>query len=441
MTFSGNTIPYKTEWIKAYQETHYKQPVFPIFADQRFADVLEAGSTVAWTYDSDSDVFSLGTDGGYSVDGKTVTDETLIVNQLPSSSFRIPGPQRIQDHRPTQAKWAMKAMNRIFWKIDAQILGIMQSGAGSIIDASQFGGAAGVPITANVSNTPAIFTASRRTLKNQNVIYDENKKWTGYTKIDSVAKYPAAAIPAELEEQLLLAIGFKPGDVGDGVLVKGFINMLFGFNVFTSTALPFTATLAQTATPTDQDTVVVGGASGVTFKFVTGTPTNAGDVKAVTDAATSMGNLKAILNTPYATGSSTTYKEFTRASLTLPQRFILDLASAGNVTGTAPAQFQITVLGQGTVALSATGAGMVVSNQAVHAIFGTSQSVAMILQKYPELVVSGDIIGNGNSGGYIAKDFVTWTLAGWKVFKTMIPQIIDVPIACSTFVSPSNTYN
>lgn len=437
MTFSGNTIPYKTEWIKAYQETHYKQPVFPIFADQRFADVLEAGSTVAWTYDSDSDVFSLGTDGGYSVDGKTVTDETLVVNQLPSSSFRIPGPQRIQDHRPTQAKWAMKAMNRIFWKIDAQILGVMQAAAGSVIDASQFGGSSGVPITANVSNTPAIFTAARRTLKNQNVIYDENKKWTGYTKLDSVAKYPACAIPAELEEQLLLAIGFKPGDVGDGVLVKGFINMLFGFNTFTSTALPFTGTFTLSGTPSDGDTVVIGGTAGVTFTFKTSLGSTAGNVLIGASATAAATNLFNAINSPYANVASTSIG-FTRSALTLPQRFVLDLTTATNGTATV---VNVTVLGQGTVSVSTTSANGAWSNLAVHAIFGTSQSVAMILQKYPELVVSGDIIGNGNSGGYIAKDFVTWTLAGWKVFKTMIPQIIDVPIACSTFVSPSNTYN
>lgn len=432
MTFSGNTVPYKTEWIKAYQETHYKQPVFPIFADQRFADVLTQGSTVAWSYDSDSDVFSLGTDGGYSVDGKTVTDETLVVNQLPTSAFRIPGPQRIQDHRPTQAKWATKAMNRIFWKIDAQILGAMQVAAGSIIDASQFGGASGTPITATVANTPAIFTAARRTLKNQNVIYDENKKWTGYTKIDSVAKYPACAIPAELEEQLLLAIGFKPGDVGDGVLVKGFINMLFGFNTFTSTALPFTGTFTLTGTPSDGDTVTIGSA---VWRFKTSIVA-AGDVL-INGTNTSATNLFNAINSPYA-NVSTTSLGFTRASMTLPQRFALDLTTA---TNSVAGQVVVTVLGQGTVAVSTTSANGAWSNLAVHAIFGTSQSIAMILQKFPELVVSGDIIGNGNSGGYIAKDFVTWTLAGWKVFKTMIPQLIDVPIACSTFVAPNNTFN
>lgn len=437
MTFSGNTVPYKTEWIKAYQETHYKQPVFPIFADQRFADVLAVGSTVAWSYDSDSDVFELGLDGGYSVDGKTVTDETLTVNQLPSSAFRIPGPQRIQDHRPTQAKWATKAMNRIFWKIDAKILGQLQANAGSVIDASQFGGVAGVPITATVANTPAIFTAARRTLKNQNVIYDENKKWSGYTKLDSVAKYPACAIPAELEEQLLLAIGFKPGDVGDGVLVKGFINMLFGFNTFTSTALPFTGTFTLSGTPSNADTIVIGGTAGITLNLVTSIGTTAGNVL-ISGSTNTATNIFSALNAPYVSFDATKFISFTRASLTLPQRFILDLISATNPSNGVVG---VTVLGQGTVAVSTTSANGAWSNLAVHAIFGTSQSIGMILQKYPELVVSGDIIGNGNNGGYIAKDFVTWTLAGWKVFKSMIPQLIDVPIACSTFVSPNNTYN
>lgn len=450
MAFSGNTVPYKTEWIKAYQETHYKQPVFRVFADERFADELPVGASIKWSYDADIDAGSLGTDGAYAVENRTVTDETLTVDQLPSATFRIPAPQKIQDHRPTQQKWASKAMNRIFWKMDAQMLGAMQTAAGSSVDASDAiagnGSAAGTPITATTTNAAAIFTAARVRLRNKNIIYDENKKFTGDVKYDNVSKYAVAAIPAELEAQVLLSVGFKPGDVGDQTLLSGFRDKLFGFNTFYSGALPYTVVLSQTATPSNSDTILLAGggtygtSGGITITFVTGTPTNAGDVKAETDAATSMTNLKNFLAAPYASISNKSVG-FTRASGTIFQRQLLDLISCSAVTGTAPAVVTVTILGQGALSTTATGSGMVVSNQAVHALFGVSKSIALIMQRTPELSVSGDIIGNGSTGGYVAKDFVTWTLAGWKVFNTHIAQIVDVPIACSTFSTPSNTYN
>jgi hypothetical protein len=414
-------------------------PVFPVFADQKFADVLTQGQTVAWSYDREADVQTLGTDGSYTVANKTVTDETLTVDKVPVSTFRIPATQKIQDHRPTQQKWATKAMNKIFWWLDAKILGAMVTGAASTLDASDamFGGSvAGTPITVSTSNASQIFTAARRKLRNQNVIYDENKKYTGYVKLDTQAKYPAAAIPAELEEAILLAVGFKPGDLGDQVLRSGYMNMLFGFNTFVSTSLPSTATFSQTATPTNGDTVTIGGN---VFTFVTSIGSTPGNVLAETDAATSMTNLKNALNAPY-TAISGKYIPYVRATVfaaTPAYAMVLDMLSSSAVTGTAPAVLTTTILGFGTVAVSATGAGMAVTNQAVHAIFGTSQSIALILQKYPELAVSaGQIIGNGSTGGILAQDFATWSLAGWKVFKTHTFQLVDVPISTTNYTAP-----
>ena len=412
--------------------------VFPVFAEQKFADVLVQGASVKWTYDGEADVQQLGSDGSYTVANKTVTDETVTVNQVPASTFRIPASQKIQDHRPTQQKWATKAMNRIFWWLDAKILGDLQSNAASTIDAGDFGGTAGTPLTLSSSNASAVFTAARRKLRNQNVIYDENKKYTGYVKLDTIAKYPACAIPAELEEQILLSVGFKPGDLGDKVLKAGYLDMLFGFNTFVSTSLPFTVKLAQTATPTNSDTIVIGA---TTLTFVTGTPTNAGEIKAETDAATSMTNLKNFLNAPYASISGKSVG-LTRSSLTQADAFIFDMIASSAVTGTAPAAITMTILGHGLVTVTSTGAGMVLSNQAVHAIFGTSQSVALIMQRTPELAVSaGQIIGNGTTGGILAQDFATWALVGWKVFLTHTKQLVDVVISTTGATAPSNVYN
>ena len=434
MTFTGNTIPFKSEWVAAYQATHYKQPIFPVFAEQKFADMLRQGASVIWSYDSDSDVQQLGADGSYTSANKTVTDETLSVNQRPASTFRIPATEKIQDHRPTQQKWAQKAMNRIFWWLDAKILGDLQAGAANSLSAGDFGGTAGKPITVSTSLAAPIFAAARRVLRNQNIIYDENKKYSNVVKLDTISKYPVAAIPAELEEALLLSIGFKSGDLGDDVIRQGYINMLFGFNTFVSTALPFTVNYVVTAAnATNGDTFTVGG---VTFTLAT-SDSAAGEITIGGSASLTATAIAAALNAPYT--SSATYTPLVRTSLTQAQAFIVDMISAT----ASDATVTIKVLGHGTVSVSDTAAadGFDTTTAAVHAIFGVSQSVALVLQRYPNLEVSaGSILSNGSTGGYLAQDFVTWSLAGWKVFKTHTYQLVDVPILASSYSAPLNVY-
>ena len=409
-----------------------------MFADEQLRDSLTNGQSVVWSYDSDTSVGTLGTDNSYTISNKTVTDETLTVNQTPEVANFLKATDRIQDHRPTQEKWATKQLNKIFAWLDGQILGAMQAAAGSTVDAGDVGGSSGTPITVSSSNAPAIFTAARRKLKNKNVIYNANKKYTGNVKLDNFGDLmPVCAIPAELEEQLLLAIGFKPGDLGDQVLKDGYLNMLFGFNTFTSNNLPATATYTQTATPTNSDTVVIGG---VTFTFTTSSPSSAGQVLAITSASVSMQYLKSAMNAPYTSidggtaGDHAYFYPFTFGTAATDN--ILGMISA---TGSGAA-LAITVKGNGAVAFTATGTGMAITNKAVHALFGTNKSIAVVLQREPGLALSaGDLLVNGVTGGYIGKQLVTWALAGWKVFTTQVPQIVDVVIDSSSFTAPSNT--
>lgn len=426
----SNTIPLKTVYKAEYQRTHYKEAVYPMFADEQLRDELTKGQSVVWSYDSDTSVGTLGTDNSYTISSKTVTDETLTVNQTPDVANFLKATDRIQDHRPTQEKWAQKQMNKVFIWLDGQILGAMQAAAASTLDAGDFGGSAGTPVTISSSNAPAIYTAARRKLKNQNVMYNRNKKYTGNIKLDNFGDLmPVAAIPAELEEQLLQAIGFKPGDLGDQVLKNGYMDLLFGFNTFTSNNLPSTATYTQTATPTNTDTVVIGG---VTFTFVTGSPTNAGDVLAITSASVSMQYLKAAINAPY-TFVDGYFKNFTFGTAATDS--ILGMISA---TGSGAA-LVIKVLGNSAISWTATGSGMAITLKAVHALFGTSKSIAVVLQREPGLALSaGDLLVNGVTGGYIGKHLVTWALAGWKVFKTQTYQIVDVVIDSSAFTAPNN---
>ena len=432
----SNTVPLKTIYAREYQRTHYKKAVFPIFADMRFANALKEGSTVSWDYDDDATADSLTSSDGYTVNEKTVTAETLTVNQKPSHGFKIPGTQKIQDHRPTQEKWARKAMNVIFNKIDGDVLKDLRDGANSTLDASDFGGSANEPISVTSSNAAAIFAAAQRVLTNQNVIYDENKVFANNVKLDGGERLPVAAIPAELKEQLLLQTGFKDTGYADKVMKSGYMGPMFGFNAVSSTALPFSFRLTYTATPTDATTIVIGG---VTITWETGALATAGQVKAETDAATSVATLVDFLNDPYEATADADFVGFTRADLTVAQKRVLDNISAvDNEDGSCV----ITIAGQGTVAVSETDANGAIDRQTVHAIFGVSRTIGMVMQRQPELEVSaGNLITTGENSGFVGKHYLAWSLYGRKVFQTQKAGLINVKIAASTFTAPSSVIN
>lgn len=430
-----NTIPLKTVYERSFQDTHYKKAVFPLFADTRFQTILKDGATVQWDYDDDATADSLDGSDGYTLENKTVTAETLTVNQKPSHGFKIGGTQAIQDHHPTQQKWATKAMNVIFNKIDGDILNDLRTNAASTLDASSFGGNVGDPIVATSSNAAAIFAACQRILTNQSVIYDENKQFQNDVQLDGGDRMPIAAIPAELKEQLLLQVGFKNTDYADTVMKSGYMGPMFGFNAIASTALPFTCRLTFTAQPTDATILTIGG---VVFTWETGTVDVAGEVKSETSAAASVAHLVAVLNDPYG-ASAGAYQGFTRASITKAQRRILDNISAtDNLDGSCV----IAIRGQGTVAVSQTDTAGTLDRKAVHAIFGVSRTIGVVMQRTPGIEVSaGNLITTGELSGYVGKQYLAWALYGRKVFQTQKQGLIDVPIAADTFASPASVIN
>lgn len=442
-----NTVPFKSVWVREYQNTHYKQAVFPMFADTRFEKDLVSGSNVKWSYDSDMSVGRMDSSGGYTLNGRTATDETLTVDQRPYAGFVIPTTERIQDHRPSQEKWAKKSMNVIYQDIDGVILGKLKSGATSTLSAGDFGGSSGNPITLTTSNPSDIFAAARRKLRNQNVIYDQTRKFRNVVAFDKVDKFPVAAIPAELEEKLLLQIGFKNTELGDTTLKQGYLGLVFGFNSVVSTSLPFSFRITYSTTPTDGSTLTIGSGTStvgtgtaLAFTWETGTITDApGKVKAETSATVSVGNLVAGINGGMYTDVSGAFEAFTRADLSTAQQRIADNISAvDHEDGSAT----ITINGQGTLSVTDSDANGTIDRQAVWAIFGTSQSIAMIMQRTPSLEISpGGLITTGQGTGYAGKQFLTWTLYGSQVFTTQAKQLVAVPIDASNFSQPSSVLN
>lgn len=439
---SPNSVTLKTIYEREYQRTHYKKAVFPVFADVRFKDALKEGSTVSWEYDADATSDSLTAADAYTIAGKTTTPETLTVNQKPSHGFVIKGTQKIQDHKPTQQKWAAKAMNVIHNKIDGDVLKDLRDGAASSLDAADFGGSSGDPITVTTSNAAAIFAAAQRVLTNQNVIYDENKAFKNVVKLDGGERFPVAAIPAELKEKLLLQTGFKNTDYADQVMKSGYMGPMFGFNAISSTALPFSFRYTLTAQPTNttyltigSGTTTIGSGTALKITWVTSIGSTAGNVLSETGATESVANLATHLNDIYEATTSAKHVGFTRADLSTAQKRLADnLSAVDNEDGS----IVITIAGLGRQTVAQTDTAGTIDRETVHAIFGVSRSIAMVMQRSPELEVSaGNLLVTSETGGFVGKHYLCWGLYGRKVFKTHTYGLVNVKIAASAFTAPN----
>jgi len=85
------------------------------------------------------------------------------------------------------------------------------------------------------------------------------------------------------------------------------------------------------------------------------------------------------------------------------------------------------------VSKTMTNANNVWNYQWQHNLFGTSQSIDVLMQKTPNLSVRP-------VSGKVANDYVTWNLYGQKVFVDQVPQLVDVVIDQSSFTAPKATW-
>lgn len=454
-----NTYSLMQVWEKAYEYTHYKQPVFRAFAIEKFSPKLKEGSTFNRQYASDLVVNAMGAAGTYSVQGFTNTNESGVVNKKEETSIQIVEWQELQDHLPTQMKYTTKASNALWLQVDATVLYAMQQGAASLIDDATINGAAGTsgkPLTQNVANVMPLFAAAIQQLQLLNVNYDPNKTLSKDVKLETISNALVAAISPQTYNMLLQYIGGKTTILGDTISRNGHVGMFFGFNLFVSNQLPWEGVLAVTTNPTAGDTftllngVTVNGVSqALTFTF-RASPSVAGDVVIATTAAKTVTNLVNAISAPYTAITDTPdtgFTPFVQASLTTWQQKLLynahpvqvAAATLGGASNVAGQYLDLFIGGAGNVPVTASITGITTpwGYQATHNLLGTSQSVSLLMQKAPHLFINP-------VSGAVARDLVTWNLYGVKVFTDQSYQLIDAKIDSSAYAAngtATNTFN
>jgi hypothetical protein len=418
-------------WSLEYQITHYKQPVYRAFAEFSLEAKLKKGQTVHRTYASDFVVNDLGGDGAYSTQAVSDTDETLTVSTKKEVSFYLTDVEELQAQLPVRIKYARKAMNRLFLQIDGDVLSAAYQAAGSTIDDGSIGGTTGNSIVATVANVQNIFINALQALQLQNIIFDPAAQFTGEVKQDRISTMPIAVVSPQLYGVLLNYVGGKNSAFGDRVAMNGHLGQFMGFNLFSSNNSPYSAQLQIPTNPTDGDTIAINGVT-LTFKTTVDAGVTAGQVKIASTAALTATNLAAFLNAPGTTVADSTnagYNAVSTANQALLKNLVASVASSTNIN--------IKMAGRGSVVVSSvfTSANnsWPVTLQTQHLIFGVNNSISIVIQKTPNMIINP-------VSGKVGKDIVTWTLYGIKVFKDQVPMLVDVQINTNGFTSPANIF-
>ena len=440
-------------WLHYYQMYHLKQPVFRMIADEKIGENLEKGNTINFRQLPDFYYDTIGSDGTYTAQGYTETNETLTISYYRGVPQRLV--QKDLEQQDTQMKtdYAKLAMNRLFIGMDADVLlasvqgayygidGTVLAGASSALVNSNAGGTGSVitstsPISLSPTTMPVLFSLGKVILGKANVIYDPNLAFTKGMVLKIPAGMPVAIISWDIFQNLLIYLGGKTTVLGDKVTVSGHEGAFMGFNLYISNNLPSSVAFTLAVNPSDGDTFTL---NGLTFTFNSTLSATAGSIHIASTVALTVTNLQASLSAPFTTVATATNAGYTAQTDNAANRLALyglsysattspfTLMQAGNL-------MQITAITLTSASNSIGGAGTGGTPLVIqHNLFGMSKSIAMCLQGSPRMDIN--YVSNA-----LAKDYVTNAYFGLKVYKFQTKQLIDV-LVNATSLTPALVTN
>lgn len=387
-------------WSRRMQRKHYKSDVFRAIASFEEQKTLQKGDTVHRPYRSDLVVQTYTRGTAVTVQDLTDTDQSLAVNQAKIVPFYVDDLDALQHNYKVLNEYADESAVRLGNHIDGDVLGEYDQATSSVDDGT-IGGTSGNGITLSTSNVLKVFAAAQRKLNLLNI--DQDKRF--------------AAISPHAYQTLLEYLAGKESALGDSTGMNGHVGKFFGLDLYVSNATGWSGKLLIGTLPTDTDTVVINGA---TFTFVTGTPTNAGDVKAVTNAATSITNLVASINAPGTTVSGTFVALSTANQNKLKN--ITATAVSGGLTLKAEGWGYVAVSETLTAAADVWTAAL----QVQHLLFGRKGAIDVVIQKEPNVEIK-DVPDK------LGKNILPWTLYGLKTFNEGKDMLVDVQVRSDAY--------
>lgn len=393
----GNGLLNKAYWSKKMQEYRKKKLVAMAICDTSEKAGLSTGDTIHKPYSSDvvGQSYTKGT--AFKVQDISATDDTLTVNVARIAPFYIDDVDKIQNSYSAADEFSGKAMDKLNRFVDADVLA-EYANATSYIDAGDVGGSAGTNISPDTTNINKIFTAAGRKLNALNVGPENRFAVIGPAILEVLQQYTAG----------------KDTQLGDKVMENGFIGSRFGFDIYISNNLTYSAVWTPTDNPSNAETLKIGDVT-ITFKTVSA---SAGDLNICSDTANTLASLAAFINAPGTTvadDTNTGYIAMTAANQ----------AKLEGITATASATaLTITFPGGGEIVGGGTAQGTW-SSEIVHCLFGQKGATALVMQKEPSIEIK-------EVQDKLGKNFAPWMLYGLKTWNNNKDLLVDVRILATS---------
>lgn len=401
-------------WSRTMQRKHFKNDVFRAIASFREEAVLKKGDTVNRPYRSKivTQAYTRGT--AFTVQDLTDTNEQLLVQTARIAPFYVDDLDELQSDYGIAANYAEDAAVSLGNFIDGDVLGEYdQTNLNVEDDDMNVGGTSGVGFTINTSNIQKMFAVAKKKLKRK-----------------AARENLFAVISPDVEQVLLEYLAGKETQLGDSSNMNGHIGKYYGFDLYVSNSLGWSAVLSMVIQPTNNDTVVLKVAdpetaeTTITLTFKTTLTPAAGEVLIGGSADAARANLGKIINDNGTDG--TDYGRLSQANRNL---LIAVVATNDNTADT------LSLKGEGksfivvSETLTAAADVWTANKQVQHQVFGMKQKwTDVIVQKRPnvEFKEVPDKLG---------RNVAPWTLYGLKTFNDSKDEFVDVKVRSDAFVN------
>jgi len=405
---AANLDAFKTAFSNTYQEIFQKVLTAMKIANTRLLSDLYYGKSIERVYVdiSAANVEDITAYTDMTSQAVTDTSETLTVDQNKGIMFQLSEKELVQAGPLNPGEFiGMQLAQKVAIYVDADVLYETVNAAYAFDNGDLTGSSStGTPITLSSTTVPQMvmrLPAKLRNKTNQVINAGSNLAFV----VDSYAI-------ADMFQYLL----GKNADFVNALFQNGYVNeQVAGAKVYVSENLTGEAVLSSPQTPTDGDTVTIGG---VVFTFNTTLTTTAGSVLISGSADAARANLTALVNTP---GTSTTYgTALSTADQTTIKKTLRLTATNSNSADT------MTIVGKGSGRLvlsgSLTNTNNTWSKNFIHAYFGKEGAIDVVVQKD----VKADMRPEPKQP---TTNIISRVLYGIKTFNDGAKKFLDVKIS------------
>ena len=391
-TFSALFADY---WSRRMQVIHSRIDVFRAIASFEQQAVLKNGDVVHKPYHTVPSVASYTRGTAVTMVDQTVTDESLTVDQAFVAPFYVDDLDALQSNYPVLNKLADEAAIKLSNKIDGDILGEYDQ-ATDTVDDGDLGGTAGNGVTVSVTNIQKVFAVAQRKLMKQ--LNSNFKRGDVF-----------AVISPNFYQTLLEYLAGKETTLGDSTGMSGHVGQYYGFDLYVSNSVGWSAELIMGSAATANDTIVINGVT-LTAKA---SPTVAGEFDVETTAAAQITTIVTFVNAP---GTSTSGEQ---VALSRANQDLLFGITATDATT------KITFKGEGwagvavSETLTAAADVWTTTKQIEHQLFGKKGAIDVVIQARPSVEIK-------EVPDKLGKNIIPYTLYGLKTFIKGKDMLVSV---------------